>query len=93
MADFTISFTDNQETGNKIPDGILNATIGMTLTTILDGEEVNESINATLNFVEGVATINFGNSTNLEKFDNAINITNITIGGVDLINNSSPEGE
>ena len=43
---------------------------------MVDDKEVTETINATLSVVEGVATFNFKNPTDLQKIDNAINITN-----------------
>ena len=83
--DLIISFTNNPEISQKLPDGILNATVGLTITSIIEGKEVDENIKATLNLVEGVATFNFGSTTNLQKVDNAINIKNMSFEGVELI--------
>jgi hypothetical protein len=79
MAELTLNFSNKEEWIEKIPGGYLNATIGMTIKYIYGDSEKTENIEFVLTFVEGVAVYNFKNPSDLQKLDNALSITNITI--------------
>lgn len=79
MTELTLNFSNREEWISEIPSGYLNATIGMTVRYIYGDTEKTENIEFVLTFVEGVATYNFKNPTDLQKLDNALSIMNVTI--------------
>ncbi len=80
--DLILNIQGNKELADKTPGGFLQATIGLTVSYMVDDKEVTERINGILTIVEGAATFSFKDPSALQKIDNAINITNVTISEV-----------
>jgi RHS repeat-associated protein len=80
--ELTLNIANKKELAEKIPSGYLNATIGITITSMVDDKEVTETITGVLTVVEGVATYNFKDAKALQKLDNAVNITNVTLSNI-----------
>jgi hypothetical protein len=69
----------------QMPDGYLNATIGLTVTTIVDNKEVTETITGVISMIDNIPSIKFEKLSEIEKINNTIKIISITINGVEVI--------
>ena len=68
-----------EEKIKNLPGSYLEATVGLTISTMVDDKETMETINATLSIVEGAATFKFLNTTDAEKFTNAVTVISTTV--------------
>ena len=87
--ELTMNITNKKELAEKIPSGFLNATVGLTVKTMVDDKEVVEYMEFGLNVVEGAATMKFDDPSQLQKFSNIITSGNMTIESIDIIEKNS----
>ena len=73
---FSLELTDHPEISDKVPNGLLNATVGLVIKSQINDNEVIETIDAVLSITEGIATFNFKDVNSIQKFDNFMNILN-----------------
>jgi hypothetical protein len=90
-AELVLAVSGNEEEIKKIPGSFLEATVGLTLSTIIDNKETMQTINATLNVVEGVVTLKFKNASDLDNYMNAATATVTTINLIDNTGESEPQ--
>ncbi|MDN3690618.1 hypothetical protein [Cyclobacterium jeungdonense] len=72
IADFKISLTDNKEIANRIPEGILNAPVGITFSSVVNDIEVSEYVEVGLSVVEGFTSFRVIDATNFQKLNTVI---------------------
>ena len=85
-----LSEKDYSKIVSKIPNGYLNATIGITACACVDGEIAKVYIIGGLSIAEGVICLNLDNPQKIQRIDNIISIVNMTIVGeqtaIEIIN-------
>ncbi|MCR4558651.1 MAG: hypothetical protein K5685_01060 [Bacteroidales bacterium] len=74
-----LSPNDYSKIVSKIPNGYLNATIGITACACVDGEITKVVISGGLSLIEGRICFNKENPQGLQHIDNFFNILNMTI--------------
>jgi hypothetical protein len=93
MTDFTISFTDNHHVSEIIPEGILNATVGITFKSFINNNEVSEYIEMSLDVIEGATSFKVTDATNLQKLNTIISGKDISIEAIKFIDKSNDDGK
>jgi hypothetical protein len=89
-AELALKLDGQDEKVEKIPGTFLEATVGLTVSRMIDNKEVVEIVNATLSIVEGAVTLKFNNASDLEKVNTALTIT---MAAVDATNNKEEDNE
>jgi RHS repeat-associated protein len=75
-ASLILNLNDQPEVAEKIPSGVLNATVGLVIKSQIEDEEVTQTLDATLSIIEGVATFNFKDADAIKTADNLLNMLN-----------------
>ena len=85
-ASIILYINDKDKIVEKIPNGYLNATIGVTIIGVDKEGVINkDKLTGYLSLSEGVLTFNYTVSTNMERIDNIINIFNTSLTTIKLI--------
>jgi RHS repeat-associated protein len=86
-AALVIDLAGNTELANSIPNGYLDATVGLMVEYTVDGEKVKVYTRATLAIAEGQVTAQFQQAPKrlLEAIDKGLTATNMSITVVDQI--------
>ena len=86
-AKLTLDLANAHEIAEKVPDGYLNAIIGVSVEYMVDGEKYKEEVsvlNSALNVTEGILTMDL---ESLPK--NALEATDLIVTGVTVANSAS----